>query len=249
MKTKILFQLFLLTTLGIVYITMSSDVNGRAMSGTSCGSCHGSQNSATTVLLSGLPASYVPGQTYPLTFTVTNSTNAYAGCNIAATAGTFSAGTGTKIKSSQITHTSPQAAVSNTTTFTCTWTAPLTGASVTINAVGNAVNNDGNASSADQWNTTTVTLSGAWPAAVNNTIETSYVHCYPNPALDYLTVEGINGDVKNIFLYSLLGQSTKPKFSVEAKTIKIDCRNLSSGLYFLNTIVDGKTMKTSFLKN
>ena len=138
---NILSPLFLFASLAMIYITTSSSSTGNvASSGTSCGSCHGSKNTATTVNLTGLPASYVPGQSYTLTFTVANATNAYAGCNIAASAGTFTAGTGTQLMGSQITHTAPKAAVSGVTTFTCSWTAPATAGSVTFNAAGNAVN-------------------------------------------------------------------------------------------------------------
>jgi len=246
MKTKILSQLFLFASLGIIYITMSSDSNGRAMSGTNCGNCHGSKNTATTVNLTGLPTAYVPGQSYALTFTVANTTNAYAGCNIAASAGTFTAGTGTKLKSSQITHTGPQAAVSGVTTFTCSWTAPATAGSVTFNAAGNAVNNDG-VSSGDQWNTTSITINAA-PASVKD-VQTMSAICYPNPANDVVIVKGITAEAKAIVLHNLYGQTIVPTYTFENDVCKVDCKNLTPGLYFLSAVVNGQMIRASFAKN
>ena len=227
---------------------MSSDTSGRAMSGTSCGSCHGNKTSATTTTLTGLPSSYVPGQVYTLTLTVANSTNPKAGCNIAATAGTFAAGTGTKLKSSQITHTTPKAAVSGVTTFTCSWTAPATTGAVTFNAVGNAVNGNGTDDSGDQWNTTSITISGAFPASVND-IQTTTITCYPNPANDFIIAKGISSNAKTIVLYNLNGQTIVPSYTFENDLCKIDCKNLTAGIYFLSAIVDGQTIRSSFTKN
>jgi hypothetical protein len=250
MKTRILSQLFLVASLGIIYITMSSDSDGRAMSGTSCnsGSCHGNINTATTVALNGVPSAYIPGQTYSLTFTVINTTNNKAGCNIAATAGTFTAGTGTKLKGGQITHISPLASSGSVATFTCFWIAPATTGPVTISAAGNAVNGDLSASSADQWNTTSVTISNAAATSVND-ITTTSLTCYPNPADNFIIAEGINAQTKAIVLYNLTGQPLVPVYTFDGNNCRIDCTHLTKGMYFLSAVNEGKHVSASFIKN
>jgi len=248
MKTKILSPLFLFASLAMIYITTSSSSTGNvASSGTSCGSCHGSKNTATTVSLTGLPTAYVPGQSYALTFTVANATNNYAGCNIAASAGTFTAGTGTKLKSLQIAHDGVQTAVSGVTTFTCSWTAPTMPGAVTFNAAGNAVNFNGGDDSGDQWNTTSISI-GAAPASIND-VQTIAAICYPNPANDVVIVKGITAEAKAIVLHNLYGQTIESAYTFENDLCKIDCKNLTPGLYFLSAAVNGQMIRASFTKN
>jgi hypothetical protein len=248
MKTKILSPLFLFASLAMIYVTTSSSSTGNvASSGTSCGSCHGSKNTATTVNLTGLPASYVPGQSYTLTFTVANATNNYAGCNIAASAGTFTAGTGTQLMGSQITHTGPQTAVSGVTTFTCTWTAPTMPGTVNFNAAGNAVNGINGNDSGDQWNTTSISI-GAVPASIND-VQPIAAICYPNPANDVVIVKGITAEAKAIVLHNLYGQTIASAYTFENDVCKIDCKNLTPGLYFLSAVVNGQMIRASFTKN
>ena len=247
MKTKILSPLFLFASLAMIYITTSSSSTGFVTNnGTSCGSCHGSKNTATTVSLTGLPTAYVPGQSYALTFTVANTTKVYAGCNIAASAGTFTAGIGTQLINSQITHTAPKAAVSGVTTFTCSWTAPATAGSVTFNAAGNAVNFNGG-DSGDQWNTTSITINAA-PASVKD-VQPKAAICYPNPANDVVIVKGITAEAKAIVLHNLYGQTIASAYTFENDVCKIDCKNLTPGLYFLSAVVNGQMIRASFTKN
>ncbi len=247
MKTKILSPLFLFASLAMIYITTSSSSTGFVTNnGTSCGSCHGSKNTATTVSLTGLPTAYVPGQSYALTFTVANTTKVYAGCNIAASAGTFTAGTGTQLMGSQITHTAPKAAVSGVTTFTCSWTAPATAGSVTFNAAGNAVNFN-NGDSGDQWNTTSISI-GAVPASIND-VQPIAAICYPNPANDVVIVKGITAEAKAIVLHNVYGQTIVPTYTFENDVCKVDCNNLTPGLYFLSAVANGQMIRASFTKN
>ena len=247
MKTKILSQLFLFASLAMIYITTSSYSGGNVpYNGTSCGNCHGSINTATAVSLTGLPTAYVPGQSYALTFTVANTTKVYAGCNIAASAGTFTAGIGTQLINSQITHTAPKAAVSGVTTFTCSWTAPATAGSVTFNAAGNAVNFNGG-DSGDQWNTTSITINAA-PASVKD-VQPKAAICYPNPANDVVIVKGITAEAKAIVLHNLYGQTIASAYTFENDVCKIDCTNLTPGLYFLSAVANGQMIRASFTKN
>lgn len=249
MKSKILSQLFLVVSLGIIYLTMSSDKTGIYNGGTSCGTCHGNKNTATSVAITGLPTTFVPSQVYPLTFTVTNSANPKAGFNILVNGGTFTAGTGSKVNTAktQITHTAAMSAASGVTTFSFSWTAPATTAAVTFSAVGNSVNGNNTDDSGDMWNTTTATVSGAFPASVNN-INEQTIAMYPNPATEYIVAEGINSNAKNIAVYNVYGQFLKPTYSFNANDCRIDCSQFASGLYFISATVEGKIAKASFIK-
>lgn len=247
MKSKFLFQLFLLSGLGIIFITMKSDVNGKFNNGTTCGNCHGNANAATTVALTGLPATFVTGQTYPLTLTITNATNTKAGFNVAASGGTFIAGAGSKINgmANQITHTSPASAVNNVTTFSFSWKAPNNLVQVTFNAAGNAVNDDGSDSPADQWNLDTHTLNGSYPAATTD-VTNDILKCYPNPATEQVRIEGIQAD--KIVVYSILGKQINVPYTIQGNQSILECNQLANGTYFVLAFENGNILKTSFVK-
>ncbi|MBL7771252.1 MAG: hypothetical protein JNM95_00165 [Chitinophagaceae bacterium] len=103
MKFKILSSLFLFGTLALIFTTTTSENTGYYNNGTSCGTCHGtSANSSTSVSLTGLPATYVAGQTYNLTFTITNSSLTHGGFNILCSGGQFTAGTGSKTNTQKL---------------------------------------------------------------------------------------------------------------------------------------------------
>lgn len=244
MKSKILFQFFLLAGLGIIFFTMKSDQNGKYNGGNTCGTCHGSVNTATTVALIGLPATFETGKTYNLTYSITNATNSKAGFNILVSGGTLNAGSGSKVNSAktQITHTTPKSAVSNVTTFDFTWTAPSTITTVNFTTVGNAVNGNGG-DSGDQWNTASYAVQGGFPASVSSIDRTSLT-CFPNPSSMSIQLNGINQDAQ-VDMYNLQGQ----RINCNMVNGVISVSQLTNGLYFIHAVQNGKTFVTSFTKN
>lgn len=244
MKSKILFQFFLLAGLGIIFFTMKSDQNGKYNGGNTCGTCHGSANTATTVALIGLPATFETGKTYNLTYTITNATNTSAGFNILVSGGTLTAGSGSKVNTAktQITHTAPKSAVSNVTTFDFTWTAPSTITTVNFTTVGNAVNGNGG-DSGDQWNTVSYAVQGGFPASVSSIDRTSLT-CFPNPSSTSIQLNGINQDAQ-VDIYNLQGQ----RVNCNLVNGVISVSQLTNGLYFIHAVQNGKTFVTSFTKN
>ena len=249
--TKHLSKLFLLAAMVLIYITNTSSINGIYNGGTSCGGggCHGtSANTATTVTLGGLPTSFIAGQTYNLTFTVSNATQPKAGFNIYCTAGAFTNGTGSKVSSSktQITHTAPMAAASGITTFSFTWKAPASITPVTFSSAGNAVNGN-NSESGDQWNTATVTVPGAYPAAVSD-IKINTLACFPNPTMNQLSIKGYEGQIQQVIVFNLQGQAINVPFNQNADASTIDCSQLTAGQYFISVKADGKSFQTRFVK-
>lgn len=232
MKSKLLFQILLLAGLGTIHLTLSSDVGGKYNGGTSCGSCHGNVNTATTVALNGLPTTFTPGQTYSLNFTVANSTNSLAGFNIQVTGGTLTAGSGSKVNGAktQITHTTPMSAVSGVSTFNFSWTAPASTTAITFNAVGNAVNGNNNDDSGDQWNTLSTSVSGAIPSGVES-VEKSAIQLYPNPVQNEFQVSGLQGDA-HITIYTLSGVRLQQVRS-QASEVSISSAAFPTGLYLV----------------
>ena len=124
-----------------------------------CTTCHGaSADSTTTTTILSSATSVTPGTVVTITVTVatTSGSRTHAGFNASvvdssgANAGTLGAGTGSKVSSSEATHTGRRAMSGGSTSFTFTWTAPATAGTYTVRGVGNAVNNN-SASSGDGW--------------------------------------------------------------------------------------------------
>jgi len=73
--------------------------------------------------------------------------------------------------------------------------------------------------------------------------------CYPNPANDVVIVKGITAEAKAIVLHNLYGQTIVPTYTFENDVCKVDCKNLTPGLYFLSAVVNGQMIRASFAKN
>ena len=121
--------------------TLSFGVNG-------CNECH-SGGTVPTVSLTG-PTVVAPDSINDYTLTITNSgAQTFGGLNVSALIGVLATGgadgtdtqtmTGTGGRA-EITHTMAKSAVSGTTTFTFTWTAPSSFTNVSLEAWGNSVN-------------------------------------------------------------------------------------------------------------
>src|SRR5215470_7060434 len=97
-------------------------------SGSTCTSCHsGSTTNIPTITLTG-PATVTSGSTSTYTLSVSVLTSGNGGLDVAATAGTFAAGTGTKVLNGEIAHSAP----SSTHSWTFSWTAPTVTANTNV---------------------------------------------------------------------------------------------------------------------
>ena len=142
--------LFLLSIFCLALYAPLSEANSNGRTGPSC-NCHGGSSSSTTVSLSGHPSSYVPGQSYTFTVTVSNSqiSGSLGGFSLDASSGTWSSpGSNAKLDSGKVTHSNR-----NARSWTVDWTAPGSGTgTVTVDVVGLAANGfSGN--NGDSWNT------------------------------------------------------------------------------------------------
>ncbi|MGC2193603.1 MAG: choice-of-anchor V domain-containing protein, partial [Terriglobales bacterium] len=113
-----------LLTLAVAYASIPASASSNGISGFSgkngstCTSCH-SSGTAPTVTMTG-PTSVASGSTSTYTISVSTVTSGNGGVDVAASAGTFAAGTGTKVLNGEIVHSSP----STTHSWTFSWTAP-----------------------------------------------------------------------------------------------------------------------------
>ncbi|PYY19302.1 MAG: hypothetical protein DMG60_04840 [Acidobacteria bacterium] len=116
---------FLTAVISVIFCLMplaNADSSGRAgysgkTAGRICTSCH-STNAGTTATLTG-PTSVASGSTNTYTVTI-KGPGTTGGVDVASTAGTFTAGTGSKILSGELVHSSPSA----TKSWTFSWIAP-----------------------------------------------------------------------------------------------------------------------------
>ena len=141
---------FLVSVFCLALYAPLSEANSNGRTGPSC-NCHGGSSSSTTVSLSGHPSSYLPGQSYTFTVTVSNSQigGSLGGFSLDASSGTWSnPGSNAKLDSGKVTHSNK-----NARSWTVDWTAPSSGTgTVTVDVVGLAANGfSGN--SGDSWNT------------------------------------------------------------------------------------------------
>ena len=123
-------------------------------SGQTCTACH-SRGTASTVALN-LPASVNSGATYSVTLTETAGAGS-GGLDVASSAGTFAAGTGTQVLSGELV----QSNGSSTHSWTFSWTAPTVTANTTATLYGAAMDSYGG-------NTGTVVANTTVVAAVTN---------------------------------------------------------------------------------
>jgi len=131
----------ILVTFAVIYSSIparasSNGISGfSGKSGSTCTSCH-STGTPPTVTLTG-PTTVASGSTNSYTLTVGGTGN--HGLDVAASAGTFTAGTGTQVLNGEITQITP----STTGSWTFTWTAPTVTANSTVTMWAAAVNGFG----------------------------------------------------------------------------------------------------------
>lgn len=152
-KTIIKYSIFLLTFSLIYTMYANSGGNtGKSESNSGGCSCHGTSNSNTKVTATvdgGL--TFEPGEEKTITINVENSGKTAAGMNASVktqqtggtNAGSLKAGTGTKVQSNEITHTSPKNFSGDNTDFTFDWEAPQEPGEYYLLAIGNAVDGTG----------------------------------------------------------------------------------------------------------
>ncbi|NUO02077.1 MAG: hypothetical protein HUU01_15845, partial [Saprospiraceae bacterium] len=169
------YSLFLIIAIAILFLSNNNNppngYTGAPPSGQTCASCHGGGSNSGNVAITGLPASIVPDQIYPITVTVTRTTGTPQKAGFQMTVldgnntftGTFSSpGGGATVQSTggifYFEHNPGQNfGAENTLNFTVNWRAPATGSGpITMYAAANLANGN-NSTTGDFITTTTAT--------------------------------------------------------------------------------------------
>jgi len=196
-KVPATYSLFLVIAMAILFLSNNSNppngYTGAPPNGQTCASCHGGGSPSGNVAITGLPATIIPDQIYPITVTVTRTTGTPQKAGFQMTAlngsnnftGAFtSPSAGTTIQSTggifYFEHNPGQSfGAGNTLNFTVNWRAPATGSGpITFYAAANLVNN--NNSTTGDFVTTTVasgTLDGSGGAIIPN-VSSTPVTCF-----------------------------------------------------------------------
>ncbi len=127
----------------------STGITGQSQAGATCHSA--TPDPTVSVTITGIPASYLPGNNYPLTISLSGGPTAGGGFDLSVTAGMLTTSDpNVLIAVGEATHNNP-----NFRTWTVLWTAPAPGAgTVTFHVAGNAVNLNG-LFTGDGWNVNT----------------------------------------------------------------------------------------------
>ncbi len=115
--------------------------------GVTCTQCHSSATPPTVTM--ALPASVNSGATYTLTLTAAGGSGS-GGLDVASTAGTFTAGTGTQVLSGELV----QSSGSSNHSWTFSWTAPTVTTNTTATLYGSAIDSYGGGTGTVVANTT-----------------------------------------------------------------------------------------------
>jgi hypothetical protein len=127
-------------------------------SGSTCTVCHStSTTNIPPITLTG-PTTVTSGSTSMYTLSVSVLTSGNGGLDVAATAGTFTAGTGTRVLNGEITHIAP----STTHSWTFSWTAPTVTANTNVTLYAASIDSYGGGTGTLQ-RTITVTPPAAAP--------------------------------------------------------------------------------------
>jgi hypothetical protein len=129
----------------------SAGIFGQSQLGATCHSP--TADPSVSVTITGIPASYLPANNYPLTISVSGGPGAGGGFDLTVTAGFLSTSDpNVQISSNEATHTNP-----NARSWSVLWSAPAPGTgTVTFHVAGNSVNLNG-FSTGDAWNVNTYT--------------------------------------------------------------------------------------------
>jgi hypothetical protein len=217
--------------------------------GANCTACHSAgANFGGTPVLSGFPATYVPGQQYNLTLAITGSSVNKFGFNITSeeTAsntkiGRFANGTGSQLRPAGVglTHT---AAGNAQNSWNFTWVAPATNVGdIRFYYATMQANNNG-ASSGDH----TVVGTSLTTLGINNAVLAKFT-MFPTLVDNHLTIELQNADSGKLRIYNLTGALVQEQTIDRLERLALG--TLKTGMYFVNITVGGSSQTERIFKN
>ena len=216
--------------------------------GSSCTACHsGSANLGASASIT----TNIPSDGYELNtdYTITvNSTSSSSKLGFQLTAengfntkvGSFIAGSGTRVSGQRITQSTP----STSGDWSFTWKSPATNeGNVTFYTAVNATNGNGG-TSGDQ-----VVLANM-SVGVLGISEARRLHfeMFPNPASENLTIQLPSGSKNaSVVFYDYIGRTALTQ-KVSQTNNQINVQKLSSGVYIIKVLADGKIGTQKFVK-
>lgn len=263
MKSQVNILFIAFGIVGVSIIFLSSDTgragnySGLTTDSGTCASCHGGGTvNGTGVKLMGAPASYVAGQIYPLTLTISDPDAVSGGFQIVATngvattpIGTFTAGTDSKLNNVQRpVQNTPKLFASGSVSWSFKWTAPATGSVVKFHYSAVACNNDGIETVGDAVYSGTTTGTVSAISDVPNKV--TKLKIYPNLVRrgDDITIEINDSNIETSFqIVDLNGRALKTiKKAQNTEGVKIRTSDLPTGRYFVWSTVKGVTQVGDF---
>ncbi|MDP5101956.1 MAG: T9SS type A sorting domain-containing protein [Nonlabens sp.] len=213
-----------------------------------CTSCHAPGSTYGGVpTLTGVPSSYVPGQSYNLSLAINGSSRSKFGFNITAESGsnakvgTWTAGAGTQLRSDAagLTHTN---AGNTSSTWNFTWVAPATNqGNVTFYFATIQANNAGG-NSGDQ------TVAGSVRSTLGiDTAALAAFSMFPTQVDNDLNITLKNADAGQVRIYNLTGALVQEQ--AIAREERLSLVGLTTGMYLVNVTANGGTQTARIIKN
>ncbi len=259
-KTLLISTAFVATLATVIVTTENAHSNSGGRSGmagspgeSTCTSCHGAQNTATTTIATTIPTSgYLANTAYTIDITIAAAgKTAFGFCFEAMDSatnvkqGTFTAGTGNKTSGTTtkpcVTHNGNALNGTGTKTYTFTWTSPATATKVVkFYCAGLAANGNFNDDSGDWTALTSAIVHPATTTAIpQNSIAINAVNTFPNPCTDIVNVaySTTKSGVVNISIYDTKGALITNVYNAytalgdHLETINVD--NLQAGIYLV----------------
>lgn len=206
--------------------------------GATCTNCHrGTATPTSGLITSNIPSSgYVPGQTYEVTFTITEMGLSKFGFQMTAedasnaNKGTFAATPATRIMNSgaYIGHNASGNSGSGSKAWKVNWTAPAAGTGdITFYGAGNAANGDGG-TGGDIIRTSSLMVTEDAGATSIQPIVEDQISIFPNPAENEIFISGVEGE------YTIFDLSGSVRAQGDNTGNAIDISNLEKGVYFIS---------------
>lgn len=223
-----------------------------------CTACHsGTINSGagSSSVSTNIPSTgYIAGTTYTITGTVTEAGLSRYGFEITAEKDADNSKTGTMVITdatntkvvggSAVTHQSAGTSGTGSRTWSFDWTAPTSGTGdVTFFGAFNATNNNG-ATSGDKIYTASIGVSEDVQTGLVENSKKSEVLIYPNPIITSFEVV----TSKKIDAVKVFGLDGKEMRTVIQNGNVFDATQLSSGIYFVQIVVEGELMTKKIIK-
>jgi len=230
--------------------------------GSSCYSgCHGgfpgTASGSEVVAIGGLPSGgYIPGNTYDLTFTLTDAAVSKFGFqlspqNVAGDfLGTLISGTGTQIVGTGYLTHQPAATTSGSASWDFQWTAPTAGTGDVTFYSASIFANGAQGNAGDVMVTADRVVAEDLTIGINE-LDNLNLSVYPNPVVDVINIAFKDVDEEiMVTLYGIDGRLIHQKtYTQNLITVNVEAMDLTSGVYFLQLDVAGNsTVKKLLVK-